>query len=174
MPRPRHRRDHDPVPLALDARRVGLQVAERRAEIQRPPPASALAEVIARAAPPAVRAAIPLAPDQADRDHDRVVLVELDGLDDRLLQPQQPRPRTDAYASLAHAADRSFPRFLTVRSRNRRSAAACAPSCPEVGRSRAPTSLPQSAGGRRLSSSAKSPAKPDDASRITPSVRGAA
>src|SRR5439155_19588805 len=96
------------------------------------------ATVISRTAPTAVRAAIPLAPARPDRDHDRVVLVELDALDHRLLQSQQPRPRADAYASAAHTADRSFPRFLTVRSRNRRSAAACAPSCPGSGASLRP------------------------------------
>jgi hypothetical protein len=61
--------------------RVGLQEAQRRAEIQRAPPPATLAKVLSRAAPPAVRAAIPLAETPADRHHDRVVLVELDPLD---------------------------------------------------------------------------------------------
>jgi len=138
--RPRHRRDDHPVALALNARSVRFQEADRRAEVKLPPPPPTLAQVIPRASPPAVRAAIPLAKTRADRHHDRVVLVELDLLDHHLLQPQQPRPRTDAYASLAHAADRSFPRFLTVTSRNRRSAAACAPPPAPVG---APASRPR-------------------------------
>jgi len=111
VPGPRHRRDHHPVHLALNARRVGLQEALGRAEIQRPPPPAPFAQVIAGAAAPAMRAPIPLAVDRAHRDHDLVFLVEPDTLDDRLLQPQRPRPRTDAYASLAHAATASFPRF---------------------------------------------------------------
>jgi hypothetical protein len=107
--RPRHRRHHHAVPLATDPRRVGLQEAERRAEIQRPPPPATLPEVVARAAASTVRAAIPLAIAGADRDHDRTVLL-VDRLDDRLLQSQQPRPRADAYASAAHAATAPFQR----------------------------------------------------------------
>ena len=104
--RPRDRRDHHPVTRALDPRRVGLQETDRRAEIQRPPPAATLAAVIPRAATAAVRAAIPLTPDRPDRDHDRAVDL-VDRLHDGLLQPQHPRPRTDAYAPGAHAATAS-------------------------------------------------------------------
>jgi hypothetical protein len=104
---PRHRCDHHPVLLALNAGRVRLQEAERRAEIKRPPPPATLAKVIPRAAPPTVRAAISLAVARTDRQHDRAVLL-LDRLNHRLLQPHHPRPRTDAYASLAHAATAPF------------------------------------------------------------------
>jgi hypothetical protein len=70
------------VTLALHSGRVRLDVAERRPEIERAPATATVTEVIARAAPPAVRAAIPLAIARADRHHDRAVLVGVDRLDD--------------------------------------------------------------------------------------------
>jgi hypothetical protein len=124
VPGPRHPRHDHPVALALDPRCIGLQPAERRAEIQRPPPPPTVTEVIARAAPPTMRAAIPLRVRRPHRDHDLVALIDLDPLEDRLLQPQHPRPRTDAYASLAHAATAPYSTFLTLRNRNARSNAA--------------------------------------------------
>jgi len=87
VPGPRHRGDDYSVLYALDAGRVGLQEADRRAEIKRSPSPAPLAEVIPRAAAPAVRAATPLARARPDRDHDRVVLAELDALDDRHVNP---------------------------------------------------------------------------------------
>ena len=168
--RPRHRGDDHPVLAALDPRRVSLQIAERRAEIQRPPPATALAEVIARAAPAAVRAAIPLAVPRPDRDHDRAVLL-VDCLDDRLLQPQHPRPRTDAYASACARRHRFLSTFLTVRSRNGRSDAACALLPGGRAHPCAPTSLPNSAARRRLSSSANPGTSSQNASRTAPAHR---
>ena len=71
--RPWDRRDDHLVHLALHARRVGLHVAQRGPEIQRPPAPAPLAEVIPRAAPATVRATIPLAVTRADRHHDRAV-----------------------------------------------------------------------------------------------------
>ena len=47
--RPRHRADHDTVAAARHPRRVGLDERNRRAEVQRPPATTALAEVIAPA-----------------------------------------------------------------------------------------------------------------------------
>jgi len=72
------------VALALNAGSIGLKEAPRRAEIQCPPPPTALPKVIPRAAPPAVRAAIPLAIARSDRHHDRAVLL-VDRLEHRLL-----------------------------------------------------------------------------------------
>jgi hypothetical protein len=100
VPRPRDRSDEYTVALAADPGRLGLQVGERRAQIERPPPPATLTPVIARATPPTMRAAIALAGSRADRQHQRPVLLELDVLDDRPTQPEQLLP----YASSAHAA----------------------------------------------------------------------
>jgi hypothetical protein len=107
---PRDRRDDHPVTLALDPWRIRLDVRELRAEIQRPPPPATVTQVIAGAAPPAVRAAIPLAVARADRHHHLAVLGGVDRLDDRLLQPQPPDPGSYPYASVAHAATAHFQR----------------------------------------------------------------
>jgi hypothetical protein len=143
MTGPRHHRDHYPVLLARDPRRVRLKEAERRPEIQRLPASPSLAQVIARTATPAMRAAIALSEPRPDRDHDRTVGGDLDRFHDRLAQPQQPGP----YSFVAHAATRPFRGFLTLRSRNPRSTAACAPLARRSGASSAPTSLPPSADG---------------------------
>ena len=63
-----------------------------------------------------MRAAIPLAVARADRHHDRAIGVDIDRFDHRLLEPQKPRPRADAYASVAHVATVPFPGFLNFRS----------------------------------------------------------
>jgi hypothetical protein len=73
MARPRDRRDDHLVHLALDPRRVGLDIAARGGEIQRPPAPAPIAQVIARAAPAAMRTAIPLPVTRADRHHHRAV-----------------------------------------------------------------------------------------------------
>ena len=150
VPGPRHHRDDHPVLLALNARRVGLKEAERRAEIQRAPAPATLSQVITRAAPPAMRAAVALAETRTDRNHDRAVSRDLDGLHDSLAQAEQPGP----YSLVAHAATAPFIAFLTLRSRNPRSTAACAPLIP-LGRAvprpdlvaiqRGPTALSSSA-----------------------------
>jgi hypothetical protein len=104
MPGPRDRRDHHLVLLALHPWRVGLQITERCAEIQRTPPPAPITQVIPRAASATVRAAIALTKARADRHHHRAVGLHINLLDHRLAEPQQPRPRPDAYASVAHVA----------------------------------------------------------------------
>jgi hypothetical protein len=91
------------VLLALNAGCVGLQQAQRRAEIQPSPAPATPAQVIAGTPPPAMRAPIQLPGVRTNADHDRAVVL-LDRFNDRPLQSQHPRPRTDAYAFLAHAA----------------------------------------------------------------------
>ena len=144
MARPRHRRDDDSVPLAAHARRPRLQQAETRAEIQRPPPPAALALVIARAAPLAVRTAITLPGARVDRYHQRPVGLELHLLDHHSAQSEQRLP----YPFGAHAATVLSHRFLLSEAGTVRRAA-CAPPNPRSGGPAAPTSLPQSADQRR-------------------------
>jgi hypothetical protein len=153
---------------AVDPWRVGLQDAERGREIQRPPPPASVPLVIPRAAPPAMRAAVALLRARADRDHQHLIkLVEIDLLDHRSAQPEQRLP----YPERAHVATVPFIRFLTVRSQNRRSTAACAPSCPEVGRSQRPDLIAPQRGRRRLSSSANPATSSTNLSRTTPALR---
>jgi hypothetical protein len=85
MAGPRDRRDHDLVHLARHARRVGLHVADRGLEIQRPPAPPPIALVIARATPATMPTAIPLSKARADRHHDRAIRIDLDRFNDRLL-----------------------------------------------------------------------------------------
>jgi hypothetical protein len=136
--------------LQLTRGASGLEVRERRPEAQRPPTPPAIAEVVARAAPPAVRAPIELACGRPDQHHQRAGVDQFDVLDDSPVETEQLLP----YASSAHAATALSHRFLTLRSRNRKSTAACAPSCPEVGRSQRPDLIAPKRGRRRLSSSA--------------------
>ena len=151
VPGPRHRRDHHPVTLAAHARRVGFKEAQRRAEIERPPPTAPFALVIARAAPPAMWASVNLSRTRVDRHHQHpVALVELDLLDHRSPQPEQRLP----YPEWAHVATAPFTSVPALRSQNRRSPAACALSCPDVGRSQRPDLIAPKRGRRRLSSSA--------------------
>jgi hypothetical protein len=127
VPGPRDGGDHYPMTLATHARRVGLQVAERRGQIERPPAPASFALVIAGAAPPAVRAPVPLPGLRPDRHHQYLVgLVEIDLLDHRSPQSEQLFP----YSEWAHVATAPFTSVPTVRSRNRRSTAACAPLLP--------------------------------------------
>ena len=111
MPRPRDRGDDHAMVLAVHARPVGLQVGERRPEVQRPPAPASLAGILARAAPPAHAAAVLLPRARADRHHDRLQL-NADVLDHRPLDPEQHLP----YASPAHAAS-ALSSVPTVRSR---------------------------------------------------------
>ena len=92
----------------------------------------------------------------------------------RSRRARRPRPPLGASPSSgfhtpqwAHVATVPFTWFLNLRSRNRRSAAACAPPRPQVGRSRAPTSMPNSAARRRLSSSANTPQSSEHVSRTS-------
>jgi hypothetical protein len=164
MAGPRHRRDHHPVTLAAHPGRVGLQEAERGREIQRPPPPATLALIVSRAAPPAMRAAIKLPRTRADRHHQHpACLVELDLLDHRPPQPEQLLP----YPQWAHVATLPSHRFLLSEAKNRRSPAACAPSCPEVGRSQRPDLIAKQRGRRRLSSSANPATSSENVSRAT-------
>ena len=89
MAGPGHCRDHHPVLGAAHSWRVGLQHRLHRAHIQRPPAASTLPLVIARAAPPAYPAAALLPPHRMHMsDQQGLLLVELDPLDDGLLDPR--------------------------------------------------------------------------------------
>jgi hypothetical protein len=83
---------------AAHPRRVGLQVGDGRAEVQRPPAPPPLAEVEARGATAADAAAIALAMVRRDRRHYLPLIVDLDALDDRPLQAEQACP----YPFLAH------------------------------------------------------------------------
>jgi hypothetical protein len=58
-----------------------------------------------------VRAAIALVVARADRHDDRVIRIEQDILDDRLVEREHPCPRANTYASLAHAATAPFHGF---------------------------------------------------------------
>ena len=144
MPRgPRHRRDDHAVTLAADPERFGLEVRERRAHVERPPTPATVAEVIARAAPPAVRATIELAGDRADRYHQRPAVAQLDVLNDSSLKTEQLVP----YASSEHAVTALCCGSATVRSRNRKSATACVSPARRSGAPSAPTSPAHSAAG---------------------------
>jgi hypothetical protein len=104
VPGPRHRGHHHTMPTAVDPWRVGLQEAERRAEVQRAPAAATLASVIAPAAAPAHPAAIPLPPRRADRHDHPSLVARRYVLDHRPLQAEQPGPYPDA----AHVASASM------------------------------------------------------------------
>ena len=84
---PRDRRDDHLVLLALDPGCVGLDVALRGAEIQRPPAPAPIALVISRAAPATMRAAVPLPVPRADRHHNRAIRIFIDRFDHCFLEP---------------------------------------------------------------------------------------
>jgi hypothetical protein len=107
-----------------------------------------------------VRATIPLARGRADRHHQRAGVGELDVFDDGSLKTKQLLP----YASPAHAVTALSHRFLTLRSWNRKSTAACA-LLPQVGRSQRPDLIARQRGRSALSSSANPPANPRNDSR---------
>src|SRR3954447_574271 len=128
--RPGHGGDDDAMAPTRHARRLGLNVGEDHAEIQRAPAPATLAPVIARTAPPADPAAAALGRAWTDADHDRVT-VEQNVLDHDPRQPEQPRP----YPYPAHVAPP--PRWIPdLTSRNPRSAAACATPAPPLRRAR--------------------------------------
>lgn len=90
---PWHRPHRRAVLTTVHPRSVRLEPDRDRAEVQRPPPSSALTVVIARC-PPTAPAAPPRCPTCGPYrgDQDTVVLVELDRLDNRLLDPQKGTP----------------------------------------------------------------------------------
>ena len=93
MPRPRHRRDHHTVHRAGHPRRVGLDHRPHRAQIQRPPPPPSLARVVAADSAAGTLRSAAAGPGPAGPRHDHtLVLVELDSLNDRLLDAEQPSP----------------------------------------------------------------------------------
>jgi hypothetical protein len=76
-----------------------------RAQVQCPPPSPPLAPVVTRAAPPAHPTPTPLPPTRSYRRHDdRLAFVELDTLNHRLLDPEQPGP----YPCTTHAVLRAY------------------------------------------------------------------
>jgi len=68
-------------------RRLGLDERQRRAEIQRAPAPTTVAEIKPRAATPADPTAITLATMRPDRDHDLSLVADKDVLYDRALKP---------------------------------------------------------------------------------------
>ena len=167
VPGPRDRRDNHAVTLAANPRRVGLEIRERGAEVQRPPTPAPLTEVITRAAPPAMRTAIPLPCARADRHHQRARVGQLDVLHDSSPQTEELLP----YPSCAHAATALSRGSTAVRSPNRESTTACAPSCPEVGRAQRPDLIATKRGRRRPSSSANPPTSSENVSRAAPASK---
>jgi hypothetical protein len=100
VPCPRDRGDHHAMPTAANPRRICLQEAQRRPQIQRSPPSPTLTRVIAATPPPADPATIPLPPTRPDA-HDHLPLAaQTHILNDRSLQTEQPGP----YPDTAHAA----------------------------------------------------------------------
>jgi hypothetical protein len=163
MAGPRHLRDHHPVTLAAHPGRVGLQEAERGREIQRPPPPATVALIVSRAAPPAMRAAINLPRTRTDRHTNTAP-----GSSNSTCSITVRRSPSSCFHTLS---GRTSPRSLhigpAVRSQNRRSPAACALSCPEVGRSQRPDLIAKQRGRRRLSSSANPATSSENVSRAT-------
>lgn len=97
---PRDRGHDDPVLRAAHPWRVGLQVRQRAAQVERAPAPAALAAVVPRALPAAAPAAPALPLPRTHPGDDRACfLVELDPLHHRPLDTEQPRP----YLCLAHA-----------------------------------------------------------------------
>lgn len=93
MTGPRHLGRDDAVFRAAHPRRVRLQERLDGAEVKRPPPAPAVALVIAGGPLPAAPATPFSRFARPDRHHDAlVVLIEADVLDDGLYQPEQPSP----------------------------------------------------------------------------------
>jgi hypothetical protein len=87
-------RDYHPMLATLHPRRLGLQPGLDRAEIQRPPPTPLTATLVITPTPPQTAATPPPLPrHRTHRGHDvALVLVELDVLDDRLLDPENSTP----------------------------------------------------------------------------------
>jgi hypothetical protein len=73
--------------------RLGFQDNLDRAQVQRPPPAPTLPSVVARGASTAPSAPAPRPlPRTNMSDQQLLVLIELDGFDHRLLDPEQGSP----------------------------------------------------------------------------------
>jgi len=93
VPGPRHRLHRDPMTRTVHPRRVGLKPHRDRAQIQCPPTTPTLATVVAPAPTPASAAAsghLLLRPNMNDQD--LIVLVILDVLHNRLVDPHQGTP----------------------------------------------------------------------------------
>src|SRR4051794_10352527 len=160
--RPGHGGDDDAMAPTRHARRLGLNVGEDHAEIQRAPAPATLAPVIARTAPPADPAAAALGRAWTDADHDRVT-VEQNVLDHDPRQPEQPRP----YPYPAHVAPP--PRWIPdLTSRNPRSAAACATPDPPLRRARVRNLPPPHQRSRPALSSTANPLQTRIPTRVPP------
>jgi hypothetical protein len=81
VPGPGDGADDHAMLRAAHSRRIGLQVGDRRAEVQRPPASPPLAEVEARGSAAADAAAVTLPMVRADRHHYLPPIVELHALD---------------------------------------------------------------------------------------------
>jgi hypothetical protein len=95
VPGPRHRSHRGSMLGAAHPRRVGLQLHLDRTQVQSTPPPASLSTVIGRRptpTPPAPGTRPRPDPGAHMRHQDLLVLVELDMVDDRLLDPQQGAP----------------------------------------------------------------------------------
>src|SRR5690606_33177815 len=96
VPCPWHRRHDHAVDLTADPWCVGFEEHHDFTEVQGPPPASSLTGVVTArptAAHPAPRRRLRGRPDMSDQAHRPVeLLLELNLLDHRLLDPKQPPP----------------------------------------------------------------------------------
>ena len=89
MPGPRDRAHHHAVAPATHPRRLGLDKRKRRPEIQRPPPSTALTQVISRRSAPADPAAITLPPVRLGAHDHLPFIAQPDVLHDRSAQPER-------------------------------------------------------------------------------------
>ncbi|GAB3837494.1 hypothetical protein GCM10027610_039680 [Dactylosporangium cerinum] len=92
VPRPRHRRHHDPVPRTTHPRRVRLHEHPHLTQIQRTPTTPSLPLVITGHLRRQHPTPAPLISSRPHRHHHTVALVEDDTLNDRLLDSRQPGP----------------------------------------------------------------------------------
>jgi hypothetical protein len=91
--RPRHRRHHHPMRSTPHPRRLSLHHRPHRAHVQRPPPPPPRTAIKPGATPLAVRTPPSGTPAHPYLNHQqRLFVVELDTLDHRLLDSQQPSP----------------------------------------------------------------------------------
>jgi hypothetical protein len=92
VPGPGHRPDRGAMLGAVHPRRIGLQPHRDRPEVQGPPPPASLTPVVPRPPTPERTTTAPARPPGTHtRDQLAGILVELDALDDRLLDPRRAR-----------------------------------------------------------------------------------